>query len=133
MNLVANTPKESIIFEDSKVIVALAYEPITKGHCVVIWKDKEEDINKLNTEDYEYLMDVVDVARDALRNLYNLDKVYLMYLDETRWVHWHLIPRYDEKGFNVLKHKPKKVANFQDVKDLSEIFKEIQQKMIIEN
>lgn len=133
MNLVENTPKESIIFDDSKVIVALAYESITQGHCVVIWKEEEEDINKLNTEDYEYLMDVVDVTRDILRKFYKVEKVYLMYLDETRWVHWHLIPRYGERGFDVLKHKPEKVADFQDIKDLSEIFKEFHLKMIIEN
>ena len=133
MNLIKNTPRDSVIFEDSKVIVALAYEPITKGHSVVIWKNGEEDINKLNIEDYEYLMDVVDVTRDTLKKFYNLEKVYLMYLDESKWVHWHLVPRYNEKGFNVLNHKPKKINDFPDTNSLSEIFKEFHQKMILEN
>lgn len=133
MNLVEDTPKDSIFFEDSKVIVALAYMPITKGHCVVIWKGGEGDINKLSTEDYEYLIDVVDVTRDTLREIYNLEKVYLMYLDETKWVHWHLVPRYDEKGFNLLVHKPDRIDSFEDVEELSSIFKRIHQKMIAEN
>lgn len=133
MNLINETPKNSIIFEDNKVIVAMAYEPLTKGHSVVIWKGGESDINKLSTEDYEYLMDVVDVTRDTLRKFYNIEKVYLMYLDECNWVHWHLVPRYDEKGFNVLNNKTSRIDNFDEVGQLSNVFKEIQQKMIVEN
>ena len=114
-------------------MVALAFDPITKGHCLVMWKGGEEDINKLNTEDYEYLMDVVDVTRDTLRKFYDLEKVYIMYLDESKWVHWHLIPRRNEKGFNILNHKPERIYDFQDVKELKSIFNEIHNKMIIEN
>ncbi len=58
MNILEQTPKQSVIFEDTKVLVALAFKPLTKGHSVVIWKDGGEDINKLKTEDYEYLMKV---------------------------------------------------------------------------
>ena len=133
MDLIKQTPKDSIIFEDNKIVVALAFEPFTKGHCVVIWRNGEKDINRLNVEDYEYLMDAVDVTRDTLRKFYNLEKVYLMYLDESNWVHWHLIPRYDEKGFNILNHKPERINDFQDVKELKNIFKKINQKMIVEN
>ncbi len=132
MNLVENTPPDSIVFEDSRVVVALAYEPLTKGHCVVIWKNGEEDLSKLNTEDYEYLMDAIKVTRNTLKEFYNLEKVYLMYLDENRWVHWHLIPRYDEKGFNVLKHKLEKITDFQDTQELSNTYKKIYQEMLLE-
>jgi diadenosine tetraphosphate (Ap4A) HIT family hydrolase len=99
----------------------------------VIWKEKIEDITKLNSEDYEYLMDVVDVARDTLREFYTIEKVYLMYLDEAKWVHWHLIPRYDEKGFNLLKSKPVRIDNFNDAVQLTEMFKKNHNKMILEN
>lgn len=133
MNEILNTPKESIFYEDSRVLVALAYEPISKGHSVVLWKDKTEDINALSTEDYEYLMDVVDVARDTLREFYNVEKVYLMYLDEAKWVHWHLVPRYNEKGLNLLKHEPIRTDDFVDREELSKMFKENHQKMILEN
>ncbi len=133
MNLLEATPQESVLFEDSKLVVALAYEPLTKGHTVVVWKGGESDINKLDTEDYEYLMDAVDVARDTLKKFYGVEKVYLMYLDESNWVHWHLVPRYDEKGFNVLNHKPERIDDFKDVEGLSDIFKELYQKMVIEN
>ncbi len=133
MDLISITPKDSIIFQDNKVLVALAFEPITHGHAIVIWKNGNQDINQLQTEDYEYLMDVVGVIRETLKSFYNLEKVYLMYLDEINWVHWHLVPRYDEKGFNVLTHKPERIYDFQDVKELADIFKKLHQKMIIEN
>jgi diadenosine tetraphosphate (Ap4A) HIT family hydrolase len=131
-NIIENTPKESIFYEDNKVIVALAHEPITKGHSVVIWKNREVDINNLSTEDYEYLMDVVDVTRESLCKYYSTDKVYLMYLDECKWVHWHLVPRYNEKGFNILKNQPIKTDDFSDVEKLKEIFISLNKKMIIE-
>ena len=33
-------------------------------------------------------------------------------MDETKHVHWHLVPRYNEKGLNVLEEKPKKLKEF---------------------
>jgi diadenosine tetraphosphate (Ap4A) HIT family hydrolase len=33
-------------------------------------------------------------------------------MDEAKQVHWHLVPRYDEKGFNLLIHNPKEVKDF---------------------
>jgi diadenosine tetraphosphate (Ap4A) HIT family hydrolase len=125
MNLIKNTPKDSIIFEDSKVIVALAHESLTKGHTVVIWKNETEDLSMLGAEDYKYLMGIVDVTRNTLINFYNVEKVYLMYLDECNWVHWHLIPRYNEKGFNILNHKPLVTNDFIDVEKLTSMFKKI--------
>lgn len=132
MDLIEGTPKNSIFFEDVRVIVALAFEPLTKGHSVVIWKEVREDIHELNTEDYEYLMDVVEVTRDSLRKMYGVEKVYVMYLDEVNWVHWHLVPRYDEKGFNVLKHTPETIHDFEDAEELRKIFNDLHKKMMIE-
>ena len=33
-------------------------------------------------------------------------------MDEANHVHWHLVPRYNEKGFDVFKHKPGKLTDF---------------------
>ncbi len=115
-------PKEAIYYEDDKVYVCLASFPITKGHSVVVWKDRKEDIQKLERQDYEYLMDVVELARKTLRESYDLEKVYLLYLDEIKHVHWHLVPRYDEEGFNVLSHTPKEINDFSDTEKLRSLF-----------
>ncbi len=33
-------------------------------------------------------------------------------MDEANQVHWHLIPRYNEKGFDIFQHKPGKLTDF---------------------
>ena len=133
MQDIFNTPPDSVFYEDNKLFVALAYDSLTKGHSVIVWRDKVEDINSLSSNDYEYLMDVVNVTRETLKEYYKVEKVYLMYLDEVKQVHWHLIPRYNEKGFNVLNHTPNKLDNFDDTIDLRENFKKNQYKMMVEN
>lgn len=127
------TPLESIFFQDSKLYVALAYDSLANGHSVIVWKDNVEDLNLLSSNDYEYLMDVVDVTRATLKEYYLVEKVYLMYMDETKQVHWHLIPRYSNQGINALNHEPVKLADFSDVSKLKDIFTKNHYKMIVEN
>jgi diadenosine tetraphosphate (Ap4A) HIT family hydrolase len=115
-------PKEAIYYEDENVYVCLASFPITKGHSVVVWKERKEDLQMLKRDEYEYLMGIVEMARKALRELYGLEKVYLVYLDEIKHVHWHLVPRYDEEGFNVLTHRPQESNDFSDAEKLKSLF-----------
>jgi diadenosine tetraphosphate (Ap4A) HIT family hydrolase len=115
-------PKESIIFEDDRLYVCSALYPITKGHIVVVWKNDVEDIHDLNEEEYDFLMDIVDVARDAQLKVLSVEKIYLLYMDEAKHVHWHLVPRYDEKGFNVFSHDPEKAADFPLVSEMKKAF-----------
>jgi diadenosine tetraphosphate (Ap4A) HIT family hydrolase len=51
----------------------------------------------LEKKDYEYLMDKVDEVRNSMLKTLKIKKVYLIYMDEVQQVHWHLVPRYDEK------------------------------------
>ena len=105
-------PKESLIYEDKHVYVCLASYPITKGHTIVAWKKPVKDIHDLSCEQYDYLMNTVDVARDTLLKTLKVKKVYLLYMDEIKHVHWHLVPRFNEKGVNVLEHTPKHAKDF---------------------
>ena len=105
-------PKKGVVFyEDKKLYATLANYPITKGHVVVVWKKKVKDLHLLCKKDYEHLMDVVDAVRNAMLKVLKVRKVYLIYADEARHVHWHLIPRYNVKGFNILEEKPKKLKD----------------------
>jgi len=115
-------PRESIIYEDQWLYVCLALYPITKGHTIVIWKQKAPDLRVLSDAEYDYLMEVMDVTRDVLLKVLHVKKVYLLYMDEVKQVHWHLVPRYDEKGFNVFAHKPKKTNDFSFASALHEAF-----------
>lgn len=105
-------PRAAIVYEDARVYACLASFPITRGHTIVAWKRPVRDLHLLSCNEVEHLMDVVDLVRDALLKALHLEKVYLMYLDEAQHVHWHLVPRYNERGFNALVHKPKKVRTF---------------------
>ena len=108
----------AIFYEDEQVYACLANYPKTRGHSVVVWKEDIDDLHMLSRENYEHLMDVVDDVRDVLLDLLGLEKVYLVYMDETEHVHWHLVPRYDEKGFNVLEHEPDELENFELAKSI---------------
>ena len=110
--------KGAIIYEDGKLYACLANFPIIRGHTVVVWKKSVPDLHLLSRRDYEYLMDKVDELRDALLKTLKIKKVYLIYMDETNQVHWHLVPRYNEKGFNMLIHKPEKLKDFSLVKKI---------------
>ena len=105
-------PPESIVYEDAWLYVCLALYPITKGHTIVVWKGEVTDLHNLSDAEYDYLMSIVDVARDSLLRAFDVEKVYLMYMDEARQVHWHLVPRYDEKGFNIFMHSPERTKDF---------------------
>ena len=111
-------PKESIIWENEDLYICLASFPITKGHTIVVWKKRVDDIHLLERKDFLHLMDLVEKTRNLLLDNYLVEKVYLLYLDEIKHVHWHLVPRYEEGGFNILKHSPKKITNFDDVINL---------------
>ena len=106
------TPKKGAIFyEDNKLYATLANYPIAKGHVVIVWKKKVIDLHLLKRKDFEHLMDVVDIVRGAMLKTLKIKKVYLTYMDEANHVHWHLVPRYNKMGINVLEEKPKKLKD----------------------
>ncbi len=103
---------KSIIYDDEKLYVCLAKYAVTKGHTVVVFKKGVTDLKLLPDRDYDYLMDTVFAVRNALLKTLKVKKVYLFYMDEAKHVHWYLIPRYKEKGFDVFQHKPKVLKDF---------------------
>ncbi|MDD2823064.1 MAG: HIT family protein [Candidatus Daviesbacteria bacterium] len=119
MDNLTSPNSDKVFYEDEKVYACLASFPITKGHSIVVWKKPVTDLHLLSREDYEYLMNIVDKTRDTLMKVMKVDKVYLMYMDEIKHVHWHLIPRHNLMGFNLLKHKPKKLTSFKLVEKLT--------------
>ncbi|MFA6269630.1 MAG: HIT family protein [Candidatus Paceibacterota bacterium] len=124
MSSLPKPPPKSIIYESEWLYVCLALFPITKGHVVVVWKKDMPDLHDLSDSEYDYLMEIVDITRDTLLKTLNLEKVYLMYMDEVKQVHWHLIPRYNEQGFDVFTHEPKENHDFPLVPDLQKAFLE---------
>jgi diadenosine tetraphosphate (Ap4A) HIT family hydrolase len=116
---------KSIIYDDENLYVCLAKYPITKGHCVIVWKEPARDLNLMPDRSYDYLMDTVFATRDALLKTLKIKKVYMVYMDETNHVHFHLVPRYKEKGFSVFQKKPEILKDFSLAKKIKKnlIFK----------
>ena len=104
-------PPQAMPYEDFFLYACMATYPITRGH-VVVWKKDVPDLARLPEREYDYLMDTINIVRDAIPKALKIKKVYLMYMDEARHVHWHLVPRYNEKGFDVFLHKPVKTTDF---------------------
>ena len=104
--------KGAIFYKDKKLYAALANCPITKGHVVVVWKKIVTDLHLLKKKDYEHLMNVVNTVRNSMLKIFQTEKVYLTYLDESKHVHWFLVPRYTKKGFSLLTKKPKDLKDF---------------------
>jgi diadenosine tetraphosphate (Ap4A) HIT family hydrolase len=104
--------ENAIIYEDKKLYSCLANEPIVDGHTVVVWKEKVADLHLLTRKDYEYLMEKVNEIRNAMLKALKIKKVYLLYMDEAKQVHWHLVPRYKKKGFENLLQKSGKIKDF---------------------
>ena len=110
--LLLNPPENSLIYETDLVYAALARYPLSRGHTVVTWKKPVTDLGIMDSKDYAYLMFVVDKVRNVLIKVLGVKKVYLMYMDEVKHVHWHLIPRYRLMGFALLRAHPKKQTTF---------------------
>jgi diadenosine tetraphosphate (Ap4A) HIT family hydrolase len=116
------SPPESIIYEDDVLYVCMASFPMTKGHSIVVWKEEVADLHLLKEGEYDYLMDMVNATRDALLETLSIKKVYLLYMDEARHVHWHLLPRYNEMGYDVFHHEPKEMKDFSLVGEIQKKF-----------
>jgi diadenosine tetraphosphate (Ap4A) HIT family hydrolase len=112
---------EAIFYEDDRLYSCLANFPKARGHSVVVWKEDVEDLHLLSRDDYEHLMDKVDEVRDAMLEALGVEKVYLVYMDETEHVHWHLVPRYDEKGYDVLEHEPGELEDFEPADEIGKL------------
>ena len=110
-------PKEgSIFYEDEKVYACLAFEPVVDGHTVAAVKRNDiDDIGKLPKEERSHLLRLVfEAVRPALIECYQIEKVYVVYIDETRHPHFHLYPseKGGEQGFGLMTRRYKELTDF---------------------
>ena len=57
-------------------------------------------------------MGIINSVRNAMLKTLKIEKVYLIYMDEAKQVHWHLVPRYKKKGIKNLTNSPGKIKDF---------------------
>lgn len=114
---------KAMLYQDEKLYVCLATHPITPGHVVIVWRKDVPDLKRLTPRDYDYLMDTVNAVRTAMIRALQIKKVYLIYMDEAQHVHWHLIPRYNRKGYDIFLHQPKQTTDFRLAPKIQEYIK----------
>ena len=117
--------EKAIFYEDDLLYSCLANYPKAEGHSVVVWKKSVDDLNLLSRGNYEHLMDTVDDVRDAMMKVLDVEKVYLVYMDETNHVHWHLIPRYNNKGYAVLEQEPEELEDFSLAQKMENVLQDV--------
>lgn len=57
---------KAMIYEDDKLYICLANYPIITGHTVIVRKKDVSDLHLLSKSNYEYLMNKVNEARNAI-------------------------------------------------------------------
>ena len=90
--------KGAIFYENDKIYTTITSYPITEGYVIVVLKNKIEDLHLFSREEYEHLMDVVEVVRNSILRTLDIKKVYLIYMDEIKHMHWHLIHTTMKRG-----------------------------------
>jgi len=115
------SPKSGTVFyEDELFYACLAFHPMYEGHVMVVVKTNFHDLSELPENIYCRYMKLIFRVRKAMQKVYQIDKVYLCYLDEANHVHCHLIPRLLDgrpikDGFNMLCDKHFDLTDFSKV------------------
>lgn len=99
----------NILYEDDDVIAFLDAFPISKGHTLVVPKEKVENIYDLSEESGTHVMKAISKVARALRETYHPDGLNVLQNNGTFasqsvfHIHFHLIPRYKDEhdGFGI--------------------------------
>lgn len=83
-------------YEDNKVSAFLSYNPVTRGHSCVFWKDHVL-FSSLSKRDTQYLVDVTTRISRVLKKVFGSDSINRLnynFDNETPHAYFELIPIY---------------------------------------
>lgn len=95
------------VYEDDKTIAFLDANPVSKGHMLVISKEHEKEITSLGDEATAALFTTVRKMAEGIQSELDPDGINILQNNgekagqEVGHVHVHVIPRYDNDGFDV--------------------------------
>ena len=94
-----------VVYEDNKYLAFLDLSQTTKGHTLVIPKKHSNNIFELDDENSD-IMGVVKVVANKLKKSLNPIGLNIISnnqkpLQSVEHFHIHLIPRYDNDGFDI--------------------------------
>jgi diadenosine tetraphosphate (Ap4A) HIT family hydrolase len=91
---------QHILFQDDRLFAALAGDPRSPGHTVVVWREHVQDFTGLDDPDTAHLFSVCTRLAHAIRAaLTGVARVYLVSMCDGPVNHLHvqLIPRYEHE------------------------------------
>lgn len=92
------------IFETNYWVWSLRPQQVTLGAGILSLKRECSAFSQLKSEEYKDLENVIKINENTLKSLFNYDIMnYLMLMMIDKQVHFHIIPRYENKFeyFNV--------------------------------
>lgn len=123
-------PENNVFYEDNFCCAWLVSEAVAEGHTIVALKEEITDINNIPLADYKVLAEIIYFVRDALIKVFKVDNVYILYINDRKRVHFHLIPRAKGgvEGLKLLTQAPhqlsdKELENIHMLRFLMESFK----------
>ena len=131
--IVAGHAPVSIVYEDDKVAVFPALEPVNAGHLLIIPKKHATYLSDLDEDSAGYAMKIAKKVAAAIRkSKYESEGINLFLADgeaagqEVFHLHLHVYPRYKGDGFGFKYDKDKHFVK-QERSVLDEVATEIKQ------
>ena len=96
-----DTDGGALLWRDERLRIIRIDDADYPMFCRVVWNAHVREMTDLEEPQRQYLMGVVFVLEQALRNLLNPAKINLASLgNQTPHLHWHVIPRFqDDRHF----------------------------------
>jgi diadenosine tetraphosphate (Ap4A) HIT family hydrolase len=95
------SPPDSVLWSDAQARVILVDQSreqhVFPGFCRVIWTAHTQEMSDLNVSERYHLMNLVLDVEQALRAVFQPDKINLASLGNVvPHLHWHIIPRWQD-------------------------------------
>lgn len=116
---------EYIIFSDIEILVVLDFDPITKGHVLILPQNLYKDIDEIPEQILNKIFKVAQLYVKVVKSKYFVKGYSIMQnggdFNAIDVFHLHLIPRFKEDEFGYKKGINKEIENVQELRKLMEL------------
>ena len=117
--LIKESRNPYFVIELQTAYVVVGDHQLFKGYTLVLFKEHIAELHTLPSQTRSIFLEEVSIVGEAVFNCFQPKKMnYELLGNSENHLHWHLFPRYNEKGFDIFLHKPKKAVDFSLVKKI---------------